>query len=41
MTAAAVPTEGGLPEMVGDSAPMRELARMIRLVAPRTATVSD
>ena len=29
----------GLPEMVGDSVPMRELARMIRLVAPRTATV--
>ncbi len=29
----------GVPEMVGDSAPMRELARMIRLVAPRSATV--
>jgi DNA-binding NtrC family response regulator len=30
---------GGLPEMVGGSAAMLELARMIRLVAPRTATV--
>jgi transcriptional regulator with GAF, ATPase, and Fis domain len=29
----------GLPEMVGESAPMRELAKMIRLVAPRSATV--
>lgn len=29
----------GVPEMVGDSAPMRELAKMIRLVAPRSATV--
>jgi len=28
-----------LPEMVGQSAEMLELARMIRLVAPRTATV--
>ena len=28
-----------IPEMVGDSVPMRELARLIRLVAPRTATV--
>ena len=28
-----------LPEMVGESAVMLELARMIRLVAPRTATV--
>lgn len=28
-----------LPEMVGESAEMLELARMIRLVAPRTATV--
>jgi DNA-binding NtrC family response regulator len=28
-----------LPEMIGDSAGMRELARMIRLVAPRSATV--
>ena len=29
----------GLPEMVGESAPMLELTRMIRLVAPRSATV--
>ena len=36
---AAVQVEHALPEMVGESAPMRELARMIRLVAPRTATV--
>ena len=28
-----------LPEMIGDSAGMRELTRMIRLVAPRSATV--
>jgi DNA-binding NtrC family response regulator len=28
-----------LPEMVGQSEPMRELARLIRLVAPRSATV--
>ena len=28
-----------LPEMVGGSAPMRELARLIRLVAPRSTTV--
>ncbi len=28
-----------LPEMVGASEPMRELARLIRLVAPRTTTV--
>lgn len=28
-----------LPEMVGDADEMRELGRMIRLVAPRTATV--
>jgi len=28
-----------LPEMVGDAPEMRELGRMIRLVAPRTATV--
>ena len=33
------PHEGSLPEMVGESAPMRELARLIRLVARRTATV--
>ena len=38
--AAAVPAvAAGLPEMVGESAPMLELARMIRLVAPRSATV--
>jgi DNA-binding NtrC family response regulator len=28
-----------LPEMVGESAGMREMARMVRLVAPRSATV--
>src|SRR6201999_1289749 len=28
-----------LPEMVGTSEPMRELTRLIRLVAPRSATV--
>jgi DNA-binding NtrC family response regulator len=28
-----------LPEMVGTSSPMRELTRLIRLVAPRSATV--
>jgi DNA-binding NtrC family response regulator len=28
-----------LPEMIGQSEPMRELARLIRLVAPRSATV--
>ena len=28
-----------LPEMVGASAPMLELARLIRLVAPRSTTV--
>ena len=37
--AAAAVNEEALPEMVGASAPMRELTRMIRLVAPRTATV--
>jgi transcriptional regulator with GAF, ATPase, and Fis domain len=31
--------EDGLPEMIGTSAPMRELARLIRLVAPRSTTV--
>lgn len=31
--------EGGLPEMIGTSPPMRELARLIRLVAPRSTTV--
>ncbi len=28
-----------LPDMIGDSAPMLEMARMVRLVAPRSATV--
>jgi transcriptional regulator with GAF, ATPase, and Fis domain len=32
-------TDQALPEMIGQSASMRELARMIRLVAPRSATV--
>jgi DNA-binding NtrC family response regulator len=35
----SVPAAALLPEMVGASEPMRELARLIRLVAPRTATV--
>ncbi len=38
-TRAALPKESMLPEMVGASAPMRELTRLIRLVAPRSATV--
>jgi DNA-binding NtrC family response regulator len=38
-TRAVVPKESMLPEMVGVSAPMRELTRLIRLVAPRSATV--
>ena len=33
------PAHLGIPEMVGGSAPMLELARMIRLVAPRSTTV--
>ena len=33
------PIPMSLPEMIGESAEMLELARMIRLVAPRTATV--
>jgi DNA-binding NtrC family response regulator len=33
------PAGVSLPEMVGESAAMQEVARMIRLVAPRTATV--
>ncbi len=37
--AARVTVTESLPEMVGDSATMLELARMIRLVAPRSATV--
>lgn len=36
---AARPRVVPLPEMVGDSPGMQELARMVRLVAPRTATV--
>jgi DNA-binding NtrC family response regulator len=35
----AVQKEVMLPEMVGASEPMRELARLIRLVAPRSTTV--
>ncbi len=35
----AVQKESMLPEMVGASEPMRELARLIRLVAPRSTTV--
>ena len=34
-----IPKEVMLPEMVGASEPMRELARLIRLVAPRSTTV--
>ncbi len=34
-----VPKEQMLPEMVGTSEPMRELTRLIRLVAPRSTTV--
>jgi DNA-binding NtrC family response regulator len=33
------PNAAMLPEMVGTSEPMRELARLIRLVAPRSTTV--
>ena len=35
----ALPKESMLPEMVGASEPMRELTRLIRLVAPRSTTV--
>ncbi|MEO6807146.1 MAG: sigma 54-interacting transcriptional regulator [Edaphobacter sp.] len=35
----AVQREAMLPEMVGASEPMRELTRLIRLVAPRSTTV--
>jgi transcriptional regulator with GAF, ATPase, and Fis domain len=35
----AIQKEVMLPEMVGSSEPMRELARLIRLVAPRSTTV--
>ena len=38
-TALASPPVESLPGMVGESAAMLELARMIRLVAPRSATV--
>jgi transcriptional regulator with GAF, ATPase, and Fis domain len=38
--AAALPLQSlALPEMVGESAGMREMARLVRLVAPRSATV--
>ncbi|MEO8736315.1 MAG: sigma-54 dependent transcriptional regulator [Edaphobacter sp.] len=38
--AGCAPRDGAmLPEMVGTSEPMRELARLIRLVAPRSTTV--
>jgi DNA-binding NtrC family response regulator len=39
LVAAEVRAEAMLPEMVGTSEPMRELARLIRLVAPRSTTV--
>jgi transcriptional regulator with GAF, ATPase, and Fis domain len=39
MRAALRPAVEFLPEMIGGSEPMRELARMIRLVAPRSTTV--
>jgi DNA-binding NtrC family response regulator len=39
LDAPAVKPAETLPEMVGNSAGMRELARLIRLVAPRKATV--
>ncbi len=40
LPAATVRAEGlAIAELVGKSAPMQELARMIRLVAPRSATV--
>src|SRR5271170_591817 len=35
----AAPPEQMLPEMIGTSEPMRELTRLIRLVAPRSTTV--
>lgn len=35
----AVLSENMLPEMIGTSEPMRELTRLIRLVAPRSTTV--
>ena len=36
---ALIQSEAMLPEMVGASEPMRELARLIRMVAPRSTTV--
>jgi transcriptional regulator with GAF, ATPase, and Fis domain len=39
VTRPAIQKEVMLPEMVGASEPMRELARLIRLVAPRSTTV--
>ncbi len=36
---APTPVRVGLPEMIGESAPMLELSRMIRLVAPRSTSV--
>ncbi len=38
-TTSAAPAHETLPGMIGDSAPMRELGRMVRLVAPRNTTV--
>lgn len=37
--ASTLPDEVMLPELIGASAPMRELTRLIRLVAPRSTTV--
>ncbi len=37
--AASSPVEASIPELVGQSAPMRELVRMIQLVAPHSARV--
>ena len=36
---ASTPIHVGIPEMIGGSAPMLELAKMIRLVAPRSTSV--
>ncbi len=36
---APAPVRPAIPEMIGESAPMLELARMIRLVAPRSTSV--
>lgn len=35
----SLPVRAGIPEMIGESAPMLELAKMIRLVAPRSTSV--